>query len=257
MLQFPKNPFDIDSSEADHKDRRSLDWEESALDSETDVEGFADQTRTHFSTRWLHLVLIAACGVLLFQLFNLQIRQGRDLKALAEGNRLRIQTILAPRGYILDRNGEQLARNTASFSLVVTPVDVPKEGLDGMVDKIAQMFNLSKDDITGKLKDLNRNSLQQIIIERGLSQQQSILFETQSDQFPGFSIKSIPIREYLDPLIFSHALGYTGVISDLELTKPQNQGYDLNDFIGKSGIELSYEKYLRGVNGNTQVEVEH
>lgn len=258
MLRVPKNPFDIEaSSEAHQKDRRALDWDESALDTQTSVEGFADETRTNTTSfRWLHVLLIGCCAVLLFQLFNLQIMQGSDLKALAEGNRLRIQTIIAPRGYIVDRTGEQLARNTASFSLVITPVDVPKDGIDPIIDQVSQMFAIPREEITDKLKDLNRNSLQQIILKRGITQAESILFETRSSQFPGFSVKSIPIREYMNPEMFAHVLGYTGVISDIELAENESEAYDLNDFIGKSGIELQYEKYLRGINGNTQVEVD-
>lgn len=257
MLRTPKNPFDINASDASHtEDKRGLDWDESALDTQTDLEGFAEETRTQFSSRWLHLGIAVACGVLLFQLFNLQVIQGSDLKELAEGNRLRIQTIIAPRGYIVDRNGEQLARNTASFSLVVTPADVPKDGVDGIVDQVSQLFGIPKEEINEKLKDLNRNSLQQIVIKRGISQAESILFETRANQFAGFSVKSIPIREYINPEMFSHALGYTGIISDSELTENEEKDYDLNDFIGKSGIELAYEDFLRGVNGNTQTEVD-
>lgn len=257
MLRVPRNPFEADASDASHnKDQRTLDWDESALDTQTSLEGFADESRTQFSPKWLRGLILVACGVLLFQMFNLQIRQGGELKALAEGNRLRIQTIIAPRGYIVDRNGAQLARNTASFSLIVTPADVPKDGVDSIVDNVSQLFNIPREEITEKLKDLNRNSLQQIVIKRGLTQQESILFETRADQYAGFSIKSIPIREYITPEIFSHSLGYTGLISDLEMAEKEQEDYDLNDFIGKSGIELAYEKYLRGVNGNTQVEVD-
>lgn len=256
MLRVPKNPFDIGASEAGQGGKPGLDWEESAIDSQTDVEGFAHGERTQISTKWLQLAIIAACAALVFQLFNLQIMQGQDLKALAEGNRLRIQTILAPRGYIVDRNGDQLARNTASFSLIVTPPDVPKEGLDEIENNISQMFGIPREELTEKLKNLNRNSPQQIIIKRDITQQESILFETSSANFPGFSVKSIPIREYINPEIFSHVLGYTGVVSEKELADKENEQYDANDFIGKSGIELSYEKYLRGVNGNTQVEVD-
>lgn len=263
MLRTPKNPFDINASEAEaisdpSQDQRGLDWDESALDTQTDMEGFANQTRlqTQHNWRWLQAGIALACAALIFQLFNLQIMQGSDLKALAEGNRLRIQTIIAPRGYIVDRNGEQLARNTASFSLVVTPVDVPKDGVDGIVNELSTLFNIPKEEITSKITDLNRNSLQQIVIKRGLTQQESILFETNSAKFAGFSVKSIPIREYMNPEMFSHALGYTGVVSDADLTDEKYADYDPNDFVGKSGIELSYEKYLRGTNGNTQVEVD-
>lgn len=260
MLRVPKNPFDINLSNEDanagQKDQRSLDWDESALDTQTEMEGFADETRTQISSYWLHVLIVVACAGLLFQLFNLQIMQGSALKALAEGNRLRIQTIIAPRGYIVDRNGEQLARNTASFSLVATPADLPKDGLDAIVEQLSSLLNIPKEEITSQVEKLDRSSLQQFVIKRGLSQQESILFETRANQFAGFSIKSIPIREYLRPEIFSHVLGYTGIVSEVDLTAEETADYDVNDFIGKSGIELAYEKYLRGSNGNTQVEVD-
>lgn len=254
--KFNKDPFSAFNNNSGQTSRDHLDWEEGALDSQSQVEGFAEEARTMPSLRWLHLGIIAALLVLIFQLFNLQVIQGSKLKSMAEGNRLRIQTILAPRGYIVDRNGQQLARNTASFSLVVTPVDLPVEGLDEMIAKVSGMFAISTDEINGKMASLDRNSLQPIVIKRGLSQHDSILFETHASELTGFSVRSIPIREYLEPEMFSHALGYTGVIAENELTSLEDQGYDLNDFIGKSGIELSYEKYLRGVNGNKQVEVD-
>lgn len=256
MLRVPRNPFDIGASDAGTGARPGLDWDESAIDSQTEVEGFSQEERTQISTKWLQLLLVVICGGLVFQLFNLQIMQGADMKVLAEDNRLRIQTILAPRGYIVDRYGEQLARNTASFSLIVTPPDVPKDGLEEVENRISEMFAIPREELREKLKNLNRNSPQQIVIKRDITQQESILFETSNSQFPGFSVKSIPIREYINPEMFSHALGYTGVISESELVDNESEDYDINDFIGKSGIELSYEKYLRGINGNSQVEVD-
>ena len=84
MLRLPKNPFEIHSSEAKKSGPANLDWDESAIDTQSDVEGFADEFRTQISTRWLQLVAVAECGVLVFQLFNLQIMQGSKMKALAE-----------------------------------------------------------------------------------------------------------------------------------------------------------------------------
>ncbi len=256
MRQNFKDPFSIFNNNSGQTSREGLDWEESALDSQSQVEGFAEEARTLPSLRWLHLLVVAALALLGFQLFNLQVLQGSKLKVMAEGNRLRIQTILAPRGYIVDRNGEQLARNTASFSLVATPVDLPTEGLEEVIAKVSSAFGIAAAEIEEQLKNIDRNSLQPIVIKRGLSQQDSILFETRASELAGFSVRSIPIREYLNAQMFSHALGYTGVIAESELESLKDNGYDLNDFIGKSGIELSYEKYLRGVNGNKQVEVD-
>ncbi len=249
----PFSPFK--ASESSHKGS-GLDWEESALDSQSEVEGFTEEVRTTPRLSWLQISVFVACCVLALKLFDLQVMQGQELKELAEGNRLRIHTILAPRGYILDRNDEPIARNTASFGLVATPVDLPTEGLDGVIDKISSMFSIPKEEISEKLKNIRTNSTEPIVIARNITQQQSILFETHAQEMVGFSLRSVPIREYTNPEIFSHALGYTGLISESELTDLKPLGYQLNDFVGKSGIELSYEQYLRGQNGNTQVEVD-
>ncbi|MDQ3018736.1 MAG: hypothetical protein M3Q64_02610, partial [bacterium] len=211
MRRINRNPFEAFNQSSGTTGSRNLDWEEGAIDSQSEVEGFAEETRTQPQLRWLHLGIIAACAVLLFQLFNLQVIQGSKLKVMAEGNRLRIQTILAPRGYITDRYNAQLARNTAGFSLIVTPVDLPKEGTDAVITKISSMFGVPFDEIKEKLKNVSLNSLQQIVIKRNLTQQESILFETHASEFIGFALNSVPIREYMHPEMFSHALGYTGV----------------------------------------------
>jgi penicillin-binding protein 2 len=252
-----KNPFEFYNQASTNPARRNLDWEESALDSESNVEGFAsEEDRSPFSWRWLQLAILGACIVIVSQLFNLQVIQGSKLKLLAEGNRLRIQTVLAPRGYIFDRYGEQLARNTASFSLIMTPVDLPREGVDTIIANLASMFAVPEQELRDMVNKADRNSLEPVVVKRNVPQQETILFETHAAEFAGFSVQSIPIRDYVNAEIFSHVLGYTGIIAENELAEEADGEYELNDFIGKSGVELSYEKYLRGINGNRQVEVD-
>src|SRR6202034_3288226 len=111
------------------------------------------------------------------------------------------------------------------------------------------------DDISQKLASVSHNSLNFVEISQGLTNDQSILFQTESDKFPGFQTRQIPIRQYLDPLAFSNVLGYTGLVSPGDLTPANQSLYDTVDFIGKSGVEASYEKYLHGVNGANIIEV--
>jgi penicillin-binding protein 2 len=260
-----KDPFEIYKSPANDDGEQSkvvrhLDWEEGAMDEQSPVEGFADAAaREPLSTRSLRGLYVAfglVGAILVIKLFSLQIVQGGKYMNLAEGNRLRIQTILAPRGQIIDRTGAVLARNTASFSLVATPVDLPKANLDNEISQLSQLLHLDEAEVRDKLANYDPHSFQPIILKQDLAQQDSILFQTNASQFPGFGVDSIPIRDYPAALTFSHLLGYTGVISPAELGKPDNQGYRQNDFIGKLGIELSYEKYLRGIDGERQVEVD-
>ncbi len=254
-----KDPFEIYGSAGTRAPSGQLDWEESALDAGSPVEGFAESNLEPRSTRplrWLYFGLIAAGIILIGQLFNLQVLQGRRLFNLAEGNRLRVQTILAPRGQITDRTGSVLVRNTASFSLVVTPVDLPKTNLDSELTQLAQLLHFDEALLREKLANYDARSFQPILLKQDLTSQDSILFETHAAEFPGFAVNSIPIRDYPTPQPFSHVLGYAGIISDPEYQALAAAGYEANDFVGKAGIEQSYEQYLRGTNGQRQVEVD-
>jgi penicillin-binding protein 2 len=254
------NPFEIYRETDARKKHANLEWEESALDEHSSVEGFAHgevEPLSHSVPWWLRFVIGIAAVIVLIKLFTLQVIEGRQYRVMAEGNRLRVQTILAPRGQITDRTGSVLARNTASFSLVATPVDLPKtNNLDEQLKAVAQLLKVNENELREKLKNYNPSSFQPIILKHDLTQQDSILFETRAHEFPGFSVHSIPIREYPNPLVFSHVLGYSGIISEKELAQLGDKGYEPNDFIGKSGIELSYENYLKGINGAKQVEVD-
>ncbi len=254
-----KDPFEIYGSVSSQDQPHSLDWEESAHDEGSPVEGFAQtdsEPRPARSLHWLYIVMSLAGIVLIVKLFSLQLVQGGKFLILAEGNRLRVQTILAPRGHIIDRTGSVLARNTASFSLVATPIDLPKTNLDDEISQLAQLLHIDETVIRDKLKNYDPRSFQPIVLKQDVAQQDSILFETHAQEFPGFSVDSIPIREYPSAKAFSHTLGYSGIVSDEEFSRLASVGYEPNDFIGKAGIEESYEQYLRGINGQEQVEVD-
>lgn len=257
MKPIFRNPFVDHSGQDFSSETGGLEWEEGFQQGTHRVDAIEELPHYFFtSIRWLRNGLIFVVIILGIQLFNLQIIQGGEMRALSEGNRLRLQTILAPRGFIQDRNGEVIAKNTASFNLAVTPVDLPEENQDQVFEIASREFGISIDEIKDKLSHRTSGVLVPIIVKRNLSQQESIKFEVLSAQLPGFSLLNIPVRDYPNAEAFSHTLGYTGVISDEEYARKQSEGYGFNDFIGKGGIELSYEQFLRGVNGNKQVEVD-
>ncbi len=252
-----RNPFEVYTTLNKDKQSKSLDWEESALDSQKKVEeGLFDDSRQPPSLYWLSLVVVGCFVVLFFRLFHLQIVKGASFRELSEDNRIRSQTVLAPRGLIKDRYGDILAQNTASFSIVAVPFDLPKINLDSEIQELSAAFGLNFEEVKKKVALANRQSLQPIVIAQDISQEQSILFQARESDFYGFEIQQIPIREYLKPDIFSHVLGYSGLLSQDQLGKLDKNIYDINDFIGKIGIELSYENYLHGVNGQNLVEVD-
>lgn len=249
------NPFDTNSY-VQGSAPTILEWDEAAMDTQTDLEGFHDENRPIPSLSWLKYIIIFSCIILAVKLFSLQIQQGQVFGALAEGNRLRSQTILAPRGLVEDSRGVPLAQNSASFNLVLIPIDLPAEGRDEVIRSLSETFQLSESEVKSAVEKSKRNSFEPVIIKQDLTKQESILFETRGQEFPGFAIRSIPIRKYVNSDIFSHLIGYTSLISDTELKEKADEHYEPNDYIGKYGLELSYEEYLRGVNGQEQIEVD-
>ena len=250
------NPFE-NHYQSSIKQKNSLDWEESAVDQTSRVSGGVfDAERTSPNVWWLAAVLVAGFGMIFFRLAYLQIFKGGDYRLLSENNRIRSQVILAPRGFIEDRYGTVLAQNTASFNLVAVPLDLPKEGLEAEVQKLAALLGMDAEEAKNRLKNIDKRSLQPVLVKQDISQQQSILFETKASEFIGFSVQKVPIREYPSALSFSHLLGYTGIISPDDLKSLDARRYDTNDFVGKSGLEAQYEKYLHGENGENLVEVD-
>lgn len=250
------NPFE-NNFQSSIKSRPGLAWEESAVDKISQVGGGVfDADRTSPKIWWLGLVLVLVFGLIFSRLFFLQVIKGGGYQQLSENNRIRSQVILAPRGLILDKYGTVLAQNTASFNLVAVPLDLPKEGLVEEVNKLASLLNFDAAEANTKLKGMDKRSMQPVLVKQDISQQQSILFETKASEFIGFSVQKVPIRQYPYALSFSHLLGFTGIISQDDLKTVDQSLYDANDFVGKTGLEAQYEKYLHGENGENLVEVD-
>jgi penicillin-binding protein 2 len=184
-----------------------------------------------------------------------QIVQGAQFRELSEGNRLRERVALAPRGEILDRNGDVLARSTASFRLLLTPIDVPKGQLEKEVRAVADLLSLSRDLVAETLKKFDARSVQPLVLASGLTQDQAVLFETKSLEFPGMAVVAVPVRQYTSSQSFAHVLGTTGAISDGD-SYLKDPAYSPLDVVGKTGLEAAYEKELKGLNGKDLVEVD-
>ncbi len=249
------NPFNVTGSRTSSRPKQ-LEWEESALDRHSDVEGFFDDSRNTPYLLWLKGIVVCLLAILSVKLFSLQVLKGTQYRALAEGNRIRKQVVLAPRGIIYDHYGKVLAQNTVSFNLVAVPFDLPKEGVAEEIAKLAELFHIDPQETKLTVNKLNRASYDPVVVKPDLSQEETILFATRASEFAGFTIQTVPIRDYPSAPIFSHILGYTSNISEEELAQRKGENYYHGDYIGKTGVELVYEQYLKGQNGQNLIEVD-
>ena len=187
------------------------------------------------------------CLVLVTKLFFLQIVD-EEYKISAENNAYKYVTIYPVRGLILDRNGNILVSNRNSYDIMVTPVDL--QPFDTAA--LCRIFSINKEFVREKIAEYRKNrrkiGYQSVVFLKQVSEREYGVFLEQSYKFPGFSGVSKSIRDY--PYnAGANLFGYTTEVSEEFLEK--NPSYKMGDYVGASGLELSYESVLKGEKGYT------
>ena len=237
---------------------KNLNFDEAYIDYQDENTEILDDEREHVNYRILTGVVLLAIVVLLGRAFFLQALHGQEYKALAEGNKLRVQYVLAPRGLIMDRNGKVIAANTPIFELAVVTADLPKDHQEYLIklNTVAQIINADPDELADQISKMAPDSYQQQTLVSDITKDQALILLARANELKGFIAEDTATRDYKDPLAFTHLTGYTGKITDEELKAQAPNTYALNDFIGKTGIETQYEQYLHGINGKKQIEID-
>lgn len=216
-----------------------------------------------FQTRLLVLgFFVFACfGVLIGRFVWLQIYKHDDYVAQAEDNRISILPVVPNRGLILDRNGVVLARNYSAYTLEITPSKI-KGDLNSVIDEVAKIIDIQPKDRKRFKKLLEESkSFESVPIRTRLSDEEVARFTVQRFRFPGIEIQARLFRQYPLGDVASHVIGYIGRISQKDAKKIETMeeqadvNYSGTDYIGKEGLEKSYEKELHGKTGYEEVEV--
>ena len=200
-------------------------------------------------------LLIGACLALLASRFAyLQIARHDEFNARSDQNRISVRSVPPTRGLILDRNGVQLAENTAAFRLEVVPDNV-KDMRKTLAD-LGGVIALSDDDIErfDALRK-SKHSFDSLTLRFKLSEDEIARFSTQRWRFPGVEIVPYLTRFYPLGEEFAHVVGYVGRIDVADAAKLDEERYSGTTHIGKTGIERRYEDELHGEPGYEEVEV--
>ena len=232
-----------------------LDWEEGAYGESEDSDDYYEGHAGSGSFWLLGIVTLLVFCILSGKLIYLQVVKGNYYTKLADVNHIRSQPIFAPRGIITDSQGTALVQNVPNFELDVTTADLPKD-FTSEVQELAAIVHMDPAAMAAQVSAAPKNSYQEVSIIPKLDKDSAVTFESESVKFPGFSVENDPVRNYTDSTAFSSVLGYTGKINNKEIDANAGVDYLLNDYIGKNGIEQSYEKYIRGTNGAHEVEVD-
>src|SRR5438876_1139060 len=204
------------------------------------------------------LIVLGFAG-LIGRFVYLQLFQHQHYQTLAESNRIAIVPTVPIRGVITDRNGVVLAQSDSAYTLEVTPSRV--KNLDETIDELAKLVDIQLRDRKRfrRLLEETKN-FESLPLRTRLSDEEVARFAVNRYRFPAVEIKARLFRQYPFGELASHVIGYIGRINDHDIERiddwDETANYKGSDYIGKVGLELSYERELHGTTGVEEVEVD-
>lgn len=198
-------------------------------------------------------IIVGIIVCLIIRLGWMQIMNGPQYKKIAEENRIRQITAKAPRGNIYDRNGTLLVSNRPSFAISIIPFEYGNA--HSATPILANIIGVSPQEIEKKLKAGEEFIYTPIRVKQDVDQ--IILTKIREHKYylPGVIIEAVPVRHYVYNELAAQVFGFIGNINEDEYADRKKEGYNLNDFIGKDGLEREWEEVLRGIDGGLQVEI--
>jgi penicillin-binding protein 2 len=205
------------------------------------------------------VLMLVAFGVLLARFFFLQVVQHDHYRAKAEDNRISIVPITPNRGLITDRNGVVVARNYSGYTLEIFPRRV--RSVEETIDQVSELIEITaKDRARFKRLAVETRNPESLPIRTRLSDEEVAKFAANRFRYEGVEIKARLFRQYPFGDVGSHVIGYMGRINQADQAALEQEGVDANyrgtDYIGKSGVEATYERELHGTTGFEQVEID-
>jgi penicillin-binding protein 2 len=209
-----------------------------------------------FRLRMYFFMSVAAVAffILIIQLINLQLVQGKEYSIRALHNRENYIPIPAARGDIYDRNfkeGEHnvtIVSNRPSFNVTTIPAKFKSEKeLASVIEPLSRLLGIDFDETMSEIKNLN--PWDRLVLKEDVEFNTIVKIATHQDRFPNIDWEDASVRVYNFSEMFAHAIGYVGYISYDEYKRLKSKGYRNYQKIGKSGIEKQYDRLLRGRDG--------
>jgi penicillin-binding protein 2 len=192
----------------------------------------------------LAVVVASLFAALFARLWYLQVMKGESAKVAAQDNGIRLVSVPAPRGRIIDRNGVVLVDNRISEVLTLSR-DSAKIN-PSVLGHLAKLLNTPATTIQHSINDRRYSPYQPVPVATDVSSATIIYIKEHQDQFPGVDAQAEAVRTYPLGTTAANLLGYVSQISDRQFAALKSKGYQQNDAIGQTGAEAAYESVLRG-----------
>jgi penicillin-binding protein 2 len=204
-------------------------------------------------------VALVAFAVIFFRLWYLQVLSGDKYVAEAQNNQLRKITVQGPRGEIVDREGRVLVRNRVGLAVKITPDAFPEDRGDRaeLYRRLARVLDMRPRRIERRVEEQFKElPYSKATVKQDVERSIVMYIAERKENFRGVDVEPVFLREYPHGEIGAHLFGYVGEVTQEQLGDPQYTGVEPGDRVGKAGIEAEYDRFLRGQNGATQVQID-
>ncbi|HEX2192400.1 MAG TPA: penicillin-binding protein 2 [Acidimicrobiales bacterium] len=202
----------------------------------------------------LGVVVVSLFAAVLVRLWYLQVLAAPTLRVEAQQNSVRLIVTEAPRGRILDRNGNILVDNRTVDAVTVSRHEVNRN--PALLSRLSALLGVPEEDLRKRANDDRFTIFKPVPVAEDVPKDKLIYIREHQDEFPGVGAVQLTRRNYPHGTLAAHVLGYVGEINDRELEPRKEAGYKVGDTIGKSGVEAAYESDLRGQPQIEKLEVD-
>jgi penicillin-binding protein 2 len=227
---------------------------------ETTVEPYRLTPKLARRVTIIGVLLLVGFAALVLRLWTLQVLAGSQYAARAQANQLRPVPVQAPRGTVVDRNGDVLVTNAAVTAVELWPSGLPKQVARRAAElqALARVTRVKLHAIREQLVALEQanDQLDPIVVRAQAPAPLVTYLEERAGQFPGVALQPSYVRRYPHGSLAAQLLGYDTQISQSQLKQLAKQGYQPGDEIGQSGVEAAFNTYLHGVDGTARVRVD-
>jgi penicillin-binding protein 2 len=221
---------------------------------------FEDTSQNIRSRLWIVqgfvVLLLALLGI---RLYYLQLIRGQYYAEIAQNQRIRLLPIPAPRGVIFDRDGHALVTSTPIYNVILSREDLRDRKLISLARPLAEALGVDADILRDRFEQIgSQPAFESILVKQDATVGDIAWVEAHELEFPELRVEQQPQRRYPADGMLAHVLGYVGEISpeQLKAGSYKDKGLKPGDVIGLSGLEQTYDDYLRGKDGYRKVIVD-
>ena len=204
-------------------------------------------------------IALAMFSIIFFRLWYLQVLSGERYLEEAQNNRIREIQVQAPRGEILDRNGEVLVDNRTALALQVQAEELPpeREQRKRVLRRVAELAGMSLEQVRKEIREQTKElPASPVTLKRDVDYPLVYYMQEHQADLPGVSVERVFVRNYKHATLGAHIFGYVNEVSAEQLEEPRYQDLGPGDLVGQTGLEYEYDHLLRGQNGATRVQVD-